>query len=223
MKTLYWLPRIFAWLGVGLLAIGTYLYMREAAFVRRAEHATGTVARLVYVSGKNGGSYLPIVDFQTRDGRTIEFRSNVSSNPPSHHEGESVGVLYDPANPQHASLDSFETLHIGSFVLSLLGVIFGLIGGIWLYINARGEAKEADLRARGRRVEAKVTQIEYRTNYTVNNQHPYRIIAQAGDNVYKSKNIWFDPTAQVKETVTVFVDPNDPSRHFVDLDFLQST
>ena len=71
--------------------------------------------------------------------------------------------------------------------------------------------------------------IERRTNIRVGSRHPYRIVAQWQDpatgvvQVFRSANIWFDPTQYVGETVDVFVDNADSRRHVVDLDFLPQT
>jgi len=233
MRTLWLLPRIFAAVGVVLLAITLWVYSREQAFVAGASHVTGTVVDLSRGSGSSGGSvYYPVFAFRTDRGDSVQVRANAGSNPPSWRVGDRVEVLYDPADPQAARMAGFFHLHIGSFVFGILAVVFGAIGGIWLYVAGRAAAIAAEVRATGNRIQAKVVEIERRTNIRVNQRHPFRIIAQGevgevgrggkgGEVVlYRSANIWFDPTPYVGETVTVFVDRNDPRRHVVDLDFL---
>lgn len=227
MRVLWVLPRIFAGVGALLLAIALWLYAREQAFVASASHATGTVVSLSLDHNDNGSSvYYPSVTFQTARGDSITVRSRVGSNPPAWRVGESAEVLYDPADPQAARLAGFFQLHTGSFVVGILGMVFGAIGGIWLAVVRRAAALAAEVRATGHRVTAKVIEIERRTNIRVGNRSPFRIIAQGDASggrevvIYRSANIWFDPTSYVGETVNVFVDRNDPRRHVVDLDFL---
>jgi hypothetical protein len=227
MRALWLLPRIFAAVGAALLALTFWLYSREQAFVAGASHAVGTVVQLSVDRNDNGSTvYYPIVAFTTARGDSVTVRSKVGSNPPSWRVGDAVDVLYDPADPQGARLAGFFHLHIGSFVFGILGLVFGAIGGIWLYLVRRAAAMAEEVRAHGQRIQAKVIEIERRTNIRVGSKHPFRIIAQGeasgGKEVvlYRSANIWFDPTEYVGDTVTVFVDHNDPSRHVVDLDFL---
>lgn len=60
-----------------------------------------------YSSSSHGGgsyTYYPIVDYQTADNQRIEFKDNVGSNPPSHHVGDKVTVLYLAGNPQKEAI-----------------------------------------------------------------------------------------------------------------------
>ena len=227
MRTLYWMPRLFATIGFTLLLIGSWLYTRESRFTSRAVHTTGTVVDLDYSRNSDGGgTYHPVVVFRTQRGDTVRFRSSVGTSPPSHKIGERIEVLYDPDNPGAAHTAGFFSNHIGTFVFGLLGVIFGLVGGIWIYVVRRAEQLAEELRHSGKRIEAKVTEVERRLNLQVNGKNPWRIVCQYQDPatqevyVYRSANLWFDPAEWVKETVPVFVDRNDPKKYHVDLSFL---
>jgi hypothetical protein len=58
----------------------------------------------------------------------------VGSNPPRYKEGDSVVVLYDPAQPGDVRIHSFFNVWMGPLVLGLLGVIMSLVGaGLTLY------------------------------------------------------------------------------------------
>ncbi len=229
MRTLVVLPRLFAAVGVVLLVIATWVHARERAFVRAAERATGTVTELHRDVDADGTTYFPVVSFRTRAGDSVTFRSSAGSNPPSYEVGERVEVLYDPADPQRAKTSGFFALHIGAFVFTLLGTIFTAVGGIWWWLQRRAAQLAGELRASGRRITAKVREIEYRRNIRVGNRHPWRIVAEwqeapsAEPVVFRSANIWEDPTAHVGKTVDVLVDRHDMKRYLVDLDFLPTT
>ena len=72
------------------------------------ERTTGNVVRLEESNSSEGGCcvYSPVVEF-TAGGQTHSFESGNASDPPAYDVGEEVSVLYDPANPETAQIDSF--------------------------------------------------------------------------------------------------------------------
>jgi hypothetical protein len=230
VRILVILPRLFAVLGAVLIVIAVWVQAGEQRFIRSAERTTGTVTDLVRDSDSDGSTvYYPVIAFRTSAGADVTFRSNTGSNPPSYRVGESVEVLYDPADPQRARTSGYFALHIGSFVLTVLGAVWGLIGGIWWWLQRRAAKLAEELRSTGRRITAKVLEIELRRNIRVGNRHPWRIVAEWQESpssdpvVFRSANIWEDPTPHVGETVEVLVDRYDTKRYLVDLDFLPKT
>jgi len=227
MRILIVLPRLFAALGAICLAIAFWVNQGERRFIAAATRTTGTVVDLVYeTSSDHGSAYYPVVRFASPSGDSVTIRSRTGSNPPSHRVGDRIEVLYDPANPAHAKMAGFLSLHIGSFILTIFAAVWGAIGGIWWWLQTRSARLEDELRRSGRRIQAKVREVEVRRNIRVGNRHPWRIIAEAPGTsvdaavVYKSANIWEDPGLHVGETVDVLVDPYDPKRYVVDLAFL---
>ena len=69
-------------------------------------HAQGVVVDLAvsHSSSGDGHTYAAVVEFKV-DGSTYRFTDSVGSNPPMHHRGDSVAVLYDPDRPRHARVD----------------------------------------------------------------------------------------------------------------------
>ena len=227
MKTLYWLPRIFAAIGSALLLATAWMWSKESGFAGRAARATGTVISLDYQRDSEGsGTYHPVFQFQTEGGQTITHVGNTGCRPSCYEVGERVQVLYDPADPNHATTATFFGQHVGSFVFGLLAAIFGGIGFIWLYVVRRNAERDEELRRTGKRLDVKVVEVERRLNMQVNGRNPWRIVAQWQDpgtqvvHVFRSANIWFDPAEWVKETVPVFMDRNDPKRYVMDISFL---
>ncbi len=229
MRTLRVLPRVFAAIGLVLALVAATLYTSERRFVTTATRATGTVVELEGQTDSDGDRmYYPRVRFTTEAGESVTFRGRVGSRPPSYHVGETVEVLYRPGDAAGARIKGF-SLYLGTFVTGLLALIFGGIGGVWLHVERRAAALEEDLRAHGRRVQARVVDVELRTNLTVNNRHPWRIVAEWRERessepvTFRSANIWDDPAGKVGETVDVFVDRYDPRRYHVDLEFLRTS
>lgn len=113
------------------------------------------------------------------------------------------------------------------FFLGCFGVVFGAIGGGILAARVVRKRREAELRLNGRRVQARFQSVERNTGLEVNGNYPWRIVCQWQDprtgllHVFKSANLWFDPTPYVRvQELTVFVDPQNPRRYAVDVDFL---
>jgi hypothetical protein len=69
---------------------------------------TGTVVRLEESDSSEGGCcvYSPVVEFSA-NGQIFSFESGNASDPPAYEVGEEVNVLYDPADPNTAQIDSF--------------------------------------------------------------------------------------------------------------------
>jgi hypothetical protein len=87
--------------------------------------AKGAVQRLDEVTTRKGEArFRTVVGFTTRDGREISFYSEVTTTHRDYRAGDSVRVLYDPRDPEHAEIASFVRLWLLPFSLSLFAVVF---------------------------------------------------------------------------------------------------
>lgn len=215
--------------GVVLLLAGFFLFESTRRFIAGADEAQGTVISLERSrsSSGSGSTYRPVVEFTASTGSRIEFTGGVASNPPSHRVGESVTVLYNPADPQSARIKSFVQLWFGSLLVLALGLLFGAIGFTMIALRARAKQRAEWLRRHGRRMVTSVTGVQLNGKLRVNGRSPYRIVSQATEassntvRIYQSENIWFDPSEYLKaDTIDVLVDPNNPKRYVMDTSFL---
>lgn len=219
----------FAFLAVGLVALAAavFWYFHTSSFLAGAATAKGIVVELVPRTSRRGLVYAPRVEFAAPDGSRGMLISSVGSDPPSYSRGDAVEVLYDPRNINKARLKSFAELWLGPSIFAGLGVIFGGIGlGILLFQRRQGGARRW-LQAGGRRIEADYEGVELNTSLTVGGRNPFRILAQWQDpmtsriHVFHSENLWFDPQKYIeRKTLTVYVDPNNPKKYYVDVSFL---
>jgi hypothetical protein len=122
-RLLYWAPRLFAGIGVLLLAVAAVTAFLTFRFVAGSDRADGTVVDLVesYDSEDDTTSYYPVVRFETADGRAVRFESGVST---SDDVGDGVEVLYDPDDPDDAKLAGFFNLWGLSLIFGGLGAVF---------------------------------------------------------------------------------------------------
>jgi hypothetical protein len=111
----------------GWYGYGSYALMRTGATV------LGTVIENRVVSGDDGDSYKPIVEY-TVDGETYTFESLNSSDPPAYRVGETVSLRYDPAKPQVARINSLFDLWLMPAILAPVALVLALVvnGGYFI-------------------------------------------------------------------------------------------
>lgn len=135
---------IFAVLATGLLLLAGALHQTSVTttWLKRAVEVDGTVVRMLRHTDKDGDvTFKPIVRFSTADGKTVEFHSSFSSNPPAYRIGQSVPVVYLPEEPERAAIRSFLSLWMGSLVLGLLGAILFGVGAAVVIASRRVSRK----------------------------------------------------------------------------------
>ena len=215
---------LFLAAGIILLLVGAYAASRARDLQRHGVTAVGHVTRLE--RGSKGSSF-PVVEFQTEDEQRITFKSRMGSSPPSFRVGEAVAVLYDPLDPQRASIQSFGQLWGPSILSGLLGAVFTAIPSGILISRARRRKLDAWLRQYGQRVTTQLDRVELNTSVRVNGIHPYRIFSQgqnpftAQAEVFHSYNLWSDPSPYLRDrSIDVLIDPNNPKRYWLDTGFL---
>jgi hypothetical protein len=64
---------------------------------------------------------VPVVRFETQDGKTVEFESGLGTNIPPR-VGEEVTVIYEPSRPQEAKVTVGSTLRFRPKMLVVAGV-----------------------------------------------------------------------------------------------------
>lgn len=121
----------FSLIGSVFLMVGVGFGWSSCSLLGVAERTEGTVIRLAGNGPRRGTA--PVVEFFL-DGNRREFQSWLSTSPPQFNVGDKVTVLYDPNDPQRASIESFVTLWlfptifggIGAVMLVAAGVIFAV-------------------------------------------------------------------------------------------------
>lgn len=76
-------------------------------------------------SGDAGLVHAPVVEFTTRDGRTVRTSSPVSSNLPTAVPGRAMTVYYNPDNPEEVAIQGYG---LGTYRLFLaIGLVLGAV------------------------------------------------------------------------------------------------
>jgi hypothetical protein len=116
------------------LGISAFSYHRSRTFLREANRAEGTVARLIERRNNDSGPHFyPVFTFHDATGQQHEIYSSSGSFPPSHRVGDSVTLLYRSERPKEARTDGFFSLWGLSAILAGVGV-FELLFGITLLL-----------------------------------------------------------------------------------------
>lgn len=87
---------------------GVYAAYQSWSLQQNGQTTTGTVIALEESSTNEGGCcvYSPVVEFQA-NGQTYTFEGDNASDPPAYRVGETVSVLYDPADPATAQINQW--------------------------------------------------------------------------------------------------------------------
>jgi hypothetical protein len=130
------------------LIAGVKALVDSQRFVAKATAANGVVVDVrevvqqVQKRGPDGDWYYqdvtvfhPVLRFVTAGEQDVRFQASEGSNDPfAYGVGDSIRVLYDPANPQDARLDTWGSRWGDSITLVAIGLGLLVIGGVisWL-------------------------------------------------------------------------------------------
>ncbi len=215
---------VFSIVGVGLIVVGIYFAISIAKF---KDNAIETTARVMSVSRHTDSdgdtSYTVYVTYNV-SGKTYNNSYSTSSYI---NEGDSVKVYYDKNDPRNMRTT---TSSIASIIMTVCGIIFGIIGLSMLFYKINKEKRKATLLENGERVLAELEEVTVNYSYSVNNRHPYVIICQGKDmngeiRTFKSENIWYNPEQIIQErnitTFPVYIDINNPKKYYVSLEEIE--
>lgn len=211
---------IFCIIGLVIWVQVFYIYQQDRVFIEKANVVSGTVL-------SNSTNDRTFVSFVTKEGRQIKFSSNTGNNPSGYNEGESVEVLYDPENPNNASINDFYTQYLGVSVLGFLGAVFFLTGFSFFLSNHSKQRKIEFLQQSGTCITTKFIDVQIDLGVSLNDSNPYFICTEWLDpktnkiHLFESDNIWFDPTEFIKtDEINVLIDRNNPNKYVMDVSFL---
>lgn len=219
--------------GAFLLAFAIWLASDSIKFLYGSLHAEGVVVELVEKSGKDNDNnhmmlWYPVVEFTAQSNQTIRFESRLGSNPSMYSKGQSVDVVYQPAKPQDARINStMDMWYLPGFMGSVALLMTFVAIGLALSIIARRRERQR-LMSIGHVITTEVYSIMPDTSMSIKGRHPYRILSryhhlESGRTyVFESDPIWYNPEeffSDVKD-LPVYVDPQDYSKYYIDISFL---
>lgn len=124
--------------------------------------------------------------------------------------------------------DNAEDLFVLELVFGLMGGIFLFIGLVFLCIEWAKTLRKNRLISEGYTVEAEIDSIDFQPNYMINGRHPYVINCRYTNKdtgevyFYRSEHIWFNPAALIEsraiKLLRVYVERHNMKKYYVSLE-----
>ncbi|MBD2450598.1 DUF3592 domain-containing protein [Nostoc sp. FACHB-152] len=126
---------IFAGVGSIFAILGIVFVLNTHSFIGKSISTQGTVVDLerhtsTDSKGRSSTAYYPVIKFTPSSGDPIVFEANSGSNPPAHHRGQQIDILYNPQAPESAMINSWLDLWFLPGMFTGMGSLFVVIGGI---------------------------------------------------------------------------------------------
>jgi hypothetical protein len=114
------------------IGLGVRGVVTTQRFLATASTADGAVVDVDSDTHEETTDYNLVVRFVTASGQVVQFRSAEGHSPPPESVGDSVRVLYDPANPQRARLDTWGGRWAEDTAKIIIGMVFFSLGAVIL-------------------------------------------------------------------------------------------
>lgn len=122
-------------MGVVFAVVGGLVLRQEIRFQRTGVRVMGTVTGIKEEWMSSGHhshrTYKTVVRFSTQDGKEIETTTMVGMPSPGHRVGEVVPVIYDPADPTRAGINTLGRRSVAPVV----GLVFLPLGVVLLVVG----------------------------------------------------------------------------------------
>ncbi len=204
-------------IGALFLLASIFAFVADQQFKASAKTTTAVITEIYTYRNGDDTKHDVFVTY-TVDGVTYE--EELGSYSSSMHEGKEIEIYYQPDNPRRISTD---TPFVVFIVFVGLGGIFFAIGVVLLIKDIKKNTKNRRLLKEGVVCQGIITNVVRNTNVRINKKYPYKaecqVIDQSNGNVfyYSSEDYLQDISFLVGLPVTVYVDRQDPSLHYIDM------
>ena len=118
----YVLHILFSLSGLTFFLVGIVMAYNKYTFMNsNLEKVEGTVVDFVY---GNKGTVAPVIEYRTKNGLSLLYKSNFFISPPKYQKGEKLMLYYKVGNATEVCIDSF----IENWLFSIAFVLSGLFG-----------------------------------------------------------------------------------------------
>lgn len=227
-KTEWLFGIMFSAIGLIFLIVGMSMVLYNINFKRNALETTAVISSIERYRDSDGDTRHTVYVKYTIDGKQYEERLNYYSS--GMNTGKEVPIYYNPEKPNRILAKSSYSFFI--FFFPLLGLIFAVIGFVFIFNKVMKVKNRKYLMENGQLVYAEITGVNYNRSYRVNGISPYVITCKWVDSstglfyFFTSENIWFDPEPIINErdikTLPVYIDRDNPKKYAVSSEELEN-
>lgn len=211
---------IFGLAGIGMLIGGFFWLTNSLEFKKDAVEVIAEISDIESYRDSDGDTHHKVFINYEFDGETYTD-VRLSEYNSSMYVGKEITILCRADQPGRTMTTT--GIYLGSGILLGMGLIFALVGIVPIVVGLVKGSRQKKLLTNGHILYATVDEIAWNTSYSVNGKHPYVIYCSYRDEYkdityrFKSNNLWSVPSLvfPVGSTITVHVDPNDYSKHYV--------
>ena len=218
---------LFALIGAILIIVGIIMQKNNSEFLETAESTNAEITDIATSHDSDGDVHHSVfvkfeVDGETYEGQLGQYDSGM-------YVGKEVTVYYNPDNPHN--FKGSNSGFVGYFMI-IFASIFFLIGIIPLFLSGKKSKKNNAIKQTGTLINAEIDNVFLDTSYRVNGRCGYKLTAHAtlpnSDKIYtfESNRTWSNIKAAIEThsitTVPVYVDLNDTTQYYVDLEQITS-
>lgn len=203
--------------GIIIVSIAAFFGFREYQIITNGEKVSATVSRVIESSGDNGAMYQPEFTY-VLNGVVQTHRFNVRSSSTKYVVGDPEILIISERGITKTGIHNGI---IAMAVAAIFGLLFIIIGVIWIVRRRKHFDEIARLKQTGRRVQARFIRKE-KTNTAINDQYGTILYFQGeGSNrKYNTKPIYSEFSIQWLEehVFDVYIDRYDHSKYYVDIE-----
>ena len=222
IKNPLWILKvIFGGIGIIMLLIGVILLIQTFDFIDSAVVVEAEITKIESDITNDGETrHRAYVDYEYNGEEYGRVKLDEYSE--SMYEGKKITVYIDSDNPGEVRLKSM--VYFVPIVFMGLGALFFSIGAVFVVIDIKKKRKERALIKNGRKVFGEIQGGFADKTYRVNGKNPYRFkctyydVNSGQPVICISDRTWENPDMHVGKQVLIYVDSNDSSHYYVDLD-----
>ncbi len=216
---------VFTLVGIIMIIIGIAVSSIGKIFEESAEKTDAVITEINTYYKRTGNDRRRhrdvfveyVVDGKRYEGELNYYRTGM-------YEGGTVEIMYNPENPNEIRAGSPS---LALLILGGIGILFSAIGIPFIVVGVKSGGKKR-LKTNGVRMTGVITNDVVITNVTINGYHPHKAECEVVDSytgeryLYSSDSVMNDISCYIGSEVDVYVDPDDKSRSYVDLESLQA-
>lgn len=214
-------------MGIMFLIVGIVLSSEAYSFRRNAEETTAVVTEIEILTTrrKYGGENHNRMAYAqyTVDGEV--YNSRLSGFYPNLSEGQQIQIIYNPENPASARSADYKSKGESFIPVSVIFIVLGsLLLAASLMTGGAGIRTNGRLVSDGIPVTAVIISVTLDTTVKIKGKYPYKALCEADNPVtgerflYNSHGVEENIRHLVGKGVTVYCDPEDREKYYVDLD-----